>query len=83
MVDGLGKMYSLRDLRKVNGVSAPELAEGTSVTAGAVRMTEWRGIGSHKVDTVRRYVEALGGELKITAVFDDGCSYEIEVDKQG
>lgn len=75
--------YSLRDLRKLSGVTAQELADDTATGVSAIRMTEWRHFGSHKVDTVRRYVEALGGELRLLAVFDDGSSYRIEVDRQG
>ena len=77
------KTYSLRDLRKLSGVTAQELADDTAISVGAIRMTEWRRFESHGVHTVRRYVEALGGELRLLAVFDDGSSYRIEVDRQG
>ena len=60
----------LSELRKLSDLTQVELARRLAVTQPSVSETE-RG-GAANVNTVRRYVEAVGAHLEITAVFDDG-----------
>ena len=59
----------LRELRKVAGKTQVEVAEVLKMSQGQVSLTERRE--DHLLSTLRRYVEALGGELKVVADFGD------------
>ena len=59
----------LRRLRAEKGVTQAELADRLGKSQGNVSEMEQRD-DSH-VSSLREYVEALGGELRITAVFDE------------
>jgi transcriptional regulator with XRE-family HTH domain len=62
---------ALPELRKARGVRLRELAARMAVGRPAVNKLERRaGI---RVNNLRRYVEALGGRLTITAHFPDGA----------
>jgi ribosome-binding protein aMBF1 (putative translation factor) len=61
---------ALHDLRKTRAISQEELAEKLSVGQPAVAKLERRT--DMYVSNLRRYVEALGGTLEITARFPDG-----------
>lgn len=60
--------YALGDLRRSRAVTQVQLARKLAVSQATVSKFEK---SNPAVSTVRRYVEALGGELEITAVFDD------------
>ena len=60
---------SLRDLRETAGKTQVEVAAATEIAQGELSKLERRD--DHLVSTVRRYVEALGGELEIIARFAD------------
>ena len=64
---------ALYELRKATQLSQVEVAAALGITQGAVSQLE-RGGDNMGIDTVRKYVEALGAELHCTAVFetDDG-----------
>jgi hypothetical protein len=61
--------FKLAELRQIREITQVELAEALSTTQSGVSRME------HQADlhlsTLLRYVRALGGELEITAVFDD------------
>jgi DNA-binding XRE family transcriptional regulator len=60
---------ALAELRKVTGVTQQELAARLDMTqANVSRIEHERDI---YLSTLRHYVEALGGELEISAVFGD------------
>ena len=61
---------ALHELRKNRAVSQEELAAKLSVGQPAVAKLERRA--DMYVSNLRRYVEALGGTLEITARFPDG-----------
>ena len=61
---------ALHELRKNRAVSQDELAAKLSVGQPAVVKLERRA--DMYVSNLRRYVEALGGKLEITARFPDG-----------
>ena len=60
---------SLRDVRELVGKTQEEVAEVADIAQGELSKIERRE--DHLVSTVRRYVEALGGELHVVASFDD------------
>ena len=59
----------LRELREVLGKTQAELAQVAAVAQSEISRAEART--DHLVSTLRRVVEALGGELRVTAVFPD------------
>lgn len=60
---------SLSELREKIGVTQAELAEAAKMAQGDVSRIERRR--DHLVSSLRRVIEALGGELHITARFKD------------
>jgi transcriptional regulator with XRE-family HTH domain len=60
---------TLEELRKARSLSQEEVAESLSVGQPAVAKLEKRA--DMRVSNLRRYVEALGGTLEITARFPD------------
>jgi hypothetical protein len=59
----------LRAIRELTGKSQAEVAAVAEVSQAEVSRTEKRE--DHKLSTLKRYVEALGGELEVCAVFGD------------
>lgn len=68
---------TLHDLRKARAVSQETLAEKLAVGQPAVAKLERRA--DMYVSNLRRYIEALGGTLEITARFPDGAVTIAEV----
>jgi transcriptional/translational regulatory protein YebC/TACO1 len=60
---------NLRALRELVGKTQVEAAEVADMTQGEISRAERRG--DHLLSTLRRYVEALGGELEVIANFGD------------
>ena len=60
------RALTLRQLREEAGITQVELAELTELTQSALSRIERRE--DNQLDTVRRYVEAVGGELELVAV---------------
>jgi hypothetical protein len=58
---------NLQDLREFLGKTQEEIARIAEMSQGQLSVTERRE--DHLVSTLKRYVEALGGELEITAEF--------------
>ena len=59
----------LRELRVEAGKTQTEVAEVAAMTQAELSKFERRD--DHLISTLRRYVEALGGELEVVAVFDN------------
>jgi predicted transcriptional regulator len=57
---------TLRELRQGMNVTQVELARAADMTQSELSRLESRA--DHRISTLRRYVEALGGEIEITAV---------------
>lgn len=57
---------SLRELRKLAGVTQVEASDKLGMDQGAISRFERQE--DMRVSTLRRYIEALGGELEVTAV---------------
>ncbi|TDE28565.1 helix-turn-helix transcriptional regulator [Actinomadura sp. 6K520] len=61
--------HRLADRRKAIGLSQSEVADRMGVTKSRVSQIERGEVST--VEVIARYVEALGGELQISAVFGD------------
>jgi len=61
--------YTLGELRRARKVTQDELARLLATTQPNVSRIEHSG--GMELSTLRGYVEALGGRLEISAVFDD------------
>ena len=65
-----GLHYTLRVLRRACGKAQTDVSEATGIAQGDVSRLERRtNLDECVVSTLRRYVEALGGELELVAVF--------------
>ena len=67
---GLLRTMALHELRQVRGKAQAALAQELHVGQPAVAKMEQRT--DMYVSNLRRYIEALGGTLEITARFSDG-----------
>jgi transcriptional regulator with XRE-family HTH domain len=70
-VAALETAMALYEVRKARALSQHDLAKKLDVHQPAVAKLERRA--DMYVSNLRRYVEALGGELEITARFPDGA----------
>lgn len=59
----------LRGLRELVGKTQQDMAILVEQTQGQVSETERRS--DHRLSTLRKYVEALGGEIEVVANFGD------------
>ncbi len=66
----------LAEIRKAIGLTQAELAGTLEVGQGSVSKIE--NAADMYLTTLRRYVEAMGGELHLTARFPDGRQIEID-----
>lgn len=66
----------LAEIRKAIGMTQAELAGQLDVAQGSVSKIE--NAADMYLTTLRKYIEALGGELRLTAVFAGGREVEIE-----
>ena len=66
----------LAEIRKAIGLTQIELAEKLDAGQGSVSKIE--NAADMYLTTLRKYIEALGGELHLTAVFPNGRTMEID-----
>jgi transcriptional regulator with XRE-family HTH domain len=66
----------LAEIRKAIGMTQTELAGRLDLAQGSVSKIE--NAADMYLTTLRKYVEALGGELHLTARFADGRQLEID-----
>jgi DNA-binding transcriptional regulator YiaG len=67
-VEGELLEMDLRALREAVGLTQGELAQRVEITQSQLSKMERRE--DHRISTLRRYVEALGGRLEIWAVIE-------------
>lgn len=65
------RAYRLREVREALAVTQVEIAGELGVGQNRVSAIEHGDIDHTQVSTLRRYVEALGGRLKVEAAFGD------------
>jgi DNA-binding XRE family transcriptional regulator len=61
--------YALAEVRKAQRVTQRELAQRIGVSQNRISKIEKGQFDKTQVETVRKYVKALGGELQISARF--------------
>jgi len=60
---------NLRALREMSGVTQAQLSKTAQISQAELSKAERRQ--DHLISTLRRYVQALGGELRVIADFGD------------
>lgn len=65
------RAYRLRELREASALTQVELAHRLQVSQNRVSRIEHGDIERAQVDTLRRYVEAVGGKLRIEVELGD------------
>jgi predicted transcriptional regulator len=63
--------YNLKELRTSCEYTQVELAKEINVSQAMISKLERGDISSAQISTLQRYVEALGGKLRISAEFGD------------
>lgn len=69
-VDRMNRVLELEKLRRGAKLTQSQLARRMGLSQRRVSAIEHSSDTELKLDTLRRYVESLGGELEITAVID-------------
>ena len=64
--------YTLKEARKAASMTQVQMAEAMGVSQNRVSRMEKGEVGSMSVDSLRRYVEALGGKLTMVADLPSG-----------
>lgn len=64
--------YRLKEARKANHMTQVELAKTMGVSQNRISRMENGDIGSMSLDTIRRYIEALGGSVTLVADLPTG-----------
>lgn len=64
--------YSLREARRASNMTQVELAAAMNVSQNRVSRIENGDINAMSLDTLRRYVEALGGHITLVADLPTG-----------
>jgi predicted transcriptional regulator len=70
MIDEV-RAYRLRELREASSLTQVELASRLHVSQNRVSRIEHGDIERAQVDTLRKYVEALGGTLRVEVEYGD------------
>ncbi|SEF29364.1 Helix-turn-helix domain-containing protein [Amycolatopsis pretoriensis] len=63
--------FRLAQLREDAGISQTELAKRMGVSQPRISQLEQGDPGQMELDTLRRYITALGGRMRVVADFDD------------
>ena len=63
------RAYRLREIREEQGVTQKELADRMALTQPTISALEAGDIERSGLATLKAYVEALGGNLEVTATF--------------
>lgn len=70
--------YRLADVRKAQHLTQVEVAQAMEVTQSRVSQLEKGSLEASEIGTVRKYVEALGGHLRVLADFGAAGSVPID-----
>ncbi|OIV38751.1 hypothetical protein BIV57_04195 [Mangrovactinospora gilvigrisea] len=65
------RAYRLKEIRKALGLTQVEVAQAMGTVQANISRIEHGELSTSEVDTLRRYIEALGGRLRIVADFGD------------
>lgn len=61
----------LADVRRQHQLTQVQVAEAMGVSQSRVSELEHGAVASTEVSTLRRYIEAIGGRLRVVVEFDD------------
>lgn len=64
--------YVLREARSEGGMTQTQLAEAMGVSQNRISRMERGDLSTMSLDTIRRYIEALGGKLSLVADLPTG-----------
>lgn len=70
------RAFRLAELREAQHLNQTELGQQIGVGQRTVSKIEHGGIERSRVETIRKYVEGLGGEVEVVAKFGD-ATYKI------
>ena len=65
------RAYQLKELRTRAGFTQANIAQAMEVGQNSVSQIESGGAEHSRLDTLRKYAEALGGQLKVEIEFGD------------
>ena len=65
------RAYRLRELREASNLTQMELASRLHVSQNRVSRIEHGDVERAQVDTLRKYVEAIGGTLRVEVEYGD------------
>jgi len=65
------RAYRLRELREASNLTQVELASRLHVSQNRVSRIEHGDVERAQVDTLRKYVEAIGGTLRVEVEYGD------------
>jgi predicted transcriptional regulator len=65
------RAYQLRELREALGLTQVEVARALAVSQNRISRLEHGDIEHTQIDTLRRYVEAVGGQLHVEVMIGD------------
>lgn len=66
------RSYELKEARLAVDMTQTQLAERMGVSQKRVSVLESGDVNHVEIDTLRRYLESLGGQLHVSAVMPDG-----------
>lgn len=66
------RLYELKEARKAEHVTQKRLAQATGVSQKRISVIESGDVDHIKVDTLKRYLEGIGGTLHVTASLPGG-----------
>lgn len=64
--------YNLREARKASHMTQVQLAQAMGVSQNRVSRMENGDLGAMSLDTIRRYIESIGGKLTLSADLPTG-----------
>jgi DNA-binding XRE family transcriptional regulator len=65
------RAYRLKEVRLHQGLTQVQLADSMHISQAAVSSIERGELNRSELSTIRKYVEALGGQIEIIANFGD------------
>jgi DNA-binding XRE family transcriptional regulator len=63
--------FKLRELRQLKSLTQQQLAQQLGVTQNRISKFERLDLDKSELQTIRSYVQALGGELKVVVTLDE------------
>lgn len=71
------RLYRLKELRKNTGLTQSQLAQRLGVSQHRISQIENGDLANTKVETLKKYLEALGASITITAESPNGQSLKL------